>query len=763
MSLIDEVIRVLEEEETLPLLSNLVLDLVKVNDWRYHYAALMALSQVGEYVDEVKEFDPLVPLIMRFLENNHPKVRYAACHCFGLIASDMKGQFVSRFYQTIIPALITMLNDPIPHVVGHALSALTNVVENCSTEATKPFITQILEPCVTFLNNGCSLVKENSLTTISTLSKITNKHFVPYWEKTAQIVFSLLNNATDQKYKGIRGHCIECLTLMGIGVGEEEFQKAAHDIITKMVEIQQNDIIEADPQKYFLLAGWKRICSILKTRFAPYLESIVPSLFDLIQSILNEEKAKQNKRLENDHEATDVKEALGIDTVTPAADKLLYTTNTSESQEIMMCVDMMNTFLKFLGKEYLPYVQRTSELLVYLIKNSINDEVRFAAAQTLPEIVKVLQNSDEPDKQALVATTARTYVSLLWNAQAEEVEAVHVSKLIHGMKEVISAGGRYMTEEEITYFSEKVIEALEKSDSRKAEIREDMAKNFHDIDEDEVEIMEEENKNEEELQCALADLMGALFESHKELTLPLVHFTQKELLPKVFADGMSPIMNRFGIFLIDNMIEFLGLELIPNEWPVLVQVLCQYATHKDGEVRQAAVYGLGVLAEKAKDGFAQVAEYVLKAVIGAIQVKRGQNESKLDYFHARDNAVASLGKIIKCQYANINLKETVQTWISLLPLKHDKLEAKKMHELLVDIVLESDADLVFGENGERMEKVIKIFAEVVDTQFVGETFKEKMTKVVQLLANNENSRQLLLDAVNKLDTVLKEKLQRVLG
>jgi hypothetical protein len=39
-------------------------------------------------------------------------------------------------------------------------------------------------------------------------------------------------------------------------------------------------------------------------------------------------------------------------------------------------------------------------------------------------------------------------------------------------------------------------------------------------------------------------------------------------------------MHKFGLFIIDDMIEFLGIELIPDKWPALSEVLIKYATDK---------------------------------------------------------------------------------------------------------------------------------------------------------------------------------------
>ena len=52
-------------------------------DWRYKYAAIMALSQVGEYVEEVSEIKPIIDLVAPMLSDANPMIRYAVCHAIG--------------------------------------------------------------------------------------------------------------------------------------------------------------------------------------------------------------------------------------------------------------------------------------------------------------------------------------------------------------------------------------------------------------------------------------------------------------------------------------------------------------------------------------------------------------------------------------------------------------------------------------------------------------------------------------------------------
>jgi len=43
----------------------------------------MALSQVGEYIEEIDEIRPIVDKVMGMLNDGNPMIRYAVCHAIG--------------------------------------------------------------------------------------------------------------------------------------------------------------------------------------------------------------------------------------------------------------------------------------------------------------------------------------------------------------------------------------------------------------------------------------------------------------------------------------------------------------------------------------------------------------------------------------------------------------------------------------------------------------------------------------------------------
>lgn len=91
---IDKIISAVGDKICLPLLSAVVNDCIANDqDWRYKNAALMAFSQVGEYIDDIVNIGAMMPIVVQHLQHPNPKIRYAALHCIGQLSDDMTEDF----------------------------------------------------------------------------------------------------------------------------------------------------------------------------------------------------------------------------------------------------------------------------------------------------------------------------------------------------------------------------------------------------------------------------------------------------------------------------------------------------------------------------------------------------------------------------------------------------------------------------------------------------------------------------------------------
>lgn len=69
MGAIDRMIYVIGEDELLPILSATIEKLLQNPDWRYKYTAVMALSQIGEYIEDVEKISSVLVMIVGFLKH----------------------------------------------------------------------------------------------------------------------------------------------------------------------------------------------------------------------------------------------------------------------------------------------------------------------------------------------------------------------------------------------------------------------------------------------------------------------------------------------------------------------------------------------------------------------------------------------------------------------------------------------------------------------------------------------------------------------
>ena len=81
---------------------------------------------------------------------------------------------------------------------------------------------------------------------------------------------------------------------------------------------------------------------------------------------------------------------------------------------------------------------------------------------------------------------------------------------------------------------EKSLDRVE--ENKKAE-KEEPEDEDDELDAEDLALLKEENNNEHDLQLGAAELMGALFKTHRDLVAPLVQKLRSDVLPAAFQSG----------------------------------------------------------------------------------------------------------------------------------------------------------------------------------------------------------------------------------
>lgn len=146
-------------KSVLPHIISTIPSMLMHEDWKQRYAALMAISAIGEGCH--KQMEALLDDVMRgvigFLTDPHPRVRYAACNAIGQMSTDFAPVFEKKFHEQVIPGLLHLLDDvENPRVQAHAGAALVNFSEDCPKNILTKYLDNIMQKLGNILNTKFS-------------------------------------------------------------------------------------------------------------------------------------------------------------------------------------------------------------------------------------------------------------------------------------------------------------------------------------------------------------------------------------------------------------------------------------------------------------------------------------------------------------------------------------------------------------------------------------------------------------------------------
>lgn len=200
------------------------------------------------------------------------------------------------------------------------------------------------------------------------------------------------------------------------------------------------------------------------------------------------------------------------------------------------------------------------------------------------------------------------------------------------------------------------------------------------------------------------------------------------------------------------MVEHLGPSYFTEaEFLQIVGTVCSFATNASASIRQAAVYGIGVIAQNSGSAFPQISEQCLTALKNSIDIqipsKAQAKKVKTNQFYAaRDNAIASLGKVIKyhtqyvCETPQLG-QNLIQYWLNLLPITRDVEEAQDQYDWVATFILETPDLLLSGNPTESAAQIAKIFGEAFQDKYFkeGSNTKEKIAAATRFMLSGQNA------------------------
>jgi HEAT repeat protein len=725
----------------LPLVTQNVPAMLASADWKQRHAALMALSTIGEGCH--KQMEAMLPQIMdgvpgvmegvlRYLQDPHPRVRYAACNTIGQLSTDFAPVLEKKFHDRVVPGLLMLLDDNCnPRVQAHAGAALVNFAEDCPKHILTTYLDNLmakLEGILTakfkeLVEKGTKLVLEQVVTTIASVADTAENEFIAYYDRLMPCLKYIIQNANKDELKLLRGKTIECVTLIGMAVGTEKFMADATEVMNMLLKTHGEgaELPDDDPQTSYLISAWSRICKVLGKNFEQYLPLVMGP-------VMRTAAMKPDVALLDNDDMQGVEGDDDWQFVSLGEQKNFGIRTAGLEDKAAACM-MLVCYARELKEGFANYAEETVKLMVPMLKFYFHDGVRNAAAESLPWLLECATCKGP----AFVQDMWRFICPELIKAIDTEPESEVLMILLDSLARCIQTLGAGCLDQEVMTELLRIVDKLMQEHFERAN---DRHKKHLDEDYDEVvqEQLEDEESDDIYVLSKIAEVIHSLFMSYRETFIPFFdqicsHFVNLLAPNRAWAD------RQWGICVFDDVIEFTGLASAKYQG-FFLQPLALYVKDKSHEVRQAAAYGWGVLAQF---GGEQFAGEVAKIIPSLVEVISDPESKESRNVNATENAIAAVTKIMKYNASNINLDEIIPLWFNWLPVVEDADEAPHVYGYLCDLV-EQHNPHILGAGNSNIPRIINILAEAFYREVIDPSKPEgfRMVNIVRQVQSNES-------------------------
>lgn len=717
---LDRLALALSGTAVIPVIFQYLPGMLQDEKWQSRAAALTAIAAVAEGC--IEQMRPTLADVMAQvtpkLLDPHPRVRYTACNAVGQLSIDFaapagkerKMGFQTMFHETVVPALLNMMQDvENPRVQAHGAAALVNFCEHAHKSTLQPHLNNILERLAEMLSSSFRIVLEQTVTALATVADTSKDLFGQYYQHfMPQLKMILMTPPRDPKWRLLRGKTMECITLIGIAVKKEVFAPDAREVMEALNTTQQTAEQDPDdPQISYMLAAWARICEILGDDFQPYLGIVMPPLLHSIQL------EPEVQVLEANQNPGDLAGGAENWEIIPAGEDRNIGIKTSILDEKKTACEMLRIYIQQMKGSFAPYIEQVAPIVLNLLKFVLDEDIRSTAASIIPLLLhSALAAGQGPQCAALWQGFSQELLLAIQNETEVEVISWQIESLKDCIETICGQGGpEYVTPEVLagivalldTYMQDYSV----RCDDRKARRTTD---EDYDVESEKHINMEEED----EVQAIkeIANLIHTLFSSLGPAFVQPFVGLMPEFAKMLDPQGRPHSDHQWALCIIDDLVETCGPESFPLVAPYVQYILGYLVDNPDDshpEVIQAAAYGIGIMAMTGGAPFCEVCKQALPLLQALVQAPDARALGKID---ATENALSAIVKICKQPEMGFPLAETLPQILAWLPITNDDEEAHFVYSYLCELLQANDPVIMTEAN---LIRTFDIFAMVVNT------------------------------------------------
>lgn len=377
-------------------------------------AGIMCLGMCVEGAPEFinTQLHEIFPLILRLLEDGEAKVRRAALDGVMRVAEELPEE-LGKEHRKLVPALLKHLDIAMRSLSGlddkqnlGIIKASTNcidcVVEGLGSEDVKRYLPELMPRLTRLYSSEDLKIRGAAIAATGAIAACAKEEFLPYFEDTMNELSEYVQIKDSPDELDLRSITCDAMGNMALAVGGTAFKRYVQPLMQATDEGLHLDHPKLKETSFLF---WAMMSKVYEGEFKPFLEGVLKALFESLETEESElevdlgdeaedlagkevtiggKKIKISALSDDDIVAADEIEDLDEEAAAAGSDDDWDDLDvvTAVAQEKEIAVEVLGDILTHTTRDYIPYLEKTIEIIVPLLEHSY-EGVQKAAISTL--------------------------------------------------------------------------------------------------------------------------------------------------------------------------------------------------------------------------------------------------------------------------------------------------------------------------------------------------------------------------------------------
>jgi len=755
LDMLDKIATCLPNTIIFPLIIRMCEDHMKSTEPLKRRAGLLILGTVSKGIRDpmTENIEEILTPVLMSMEDPSLLVQEAGVLALSYFSLNLSPEIV-EYYQRILPVLLKAFSSKVEKIRNKCFYAIEMFCENLNDQEIQPYLHQLLECLVNYLDAPQIEIKRGVLMALASVLTAAQTQIIPYigplMEKLGRCLFSDEDELVRAKAAIAIGKLAESA---GLELFKPYLEMCSKRILAEMQS--KGNLYEMHEAGYSYFGD---IVKLLGEQFTTMNSILVPMLIKSLNSSegVKHHYAEKNKDkiqiAESDSDSENDEDLKGVSVRTAFLD------------EKVSALHALGRFAKYCPKGFLPFMRDSLEAMDPLT-DYFHEAIRYQLVQSLQEFVEGINlayfNGQHPKpivglppkvkmcedaEKLFFGHVLPKYFEILKEDEEREV----VARVLESLCDLIKNVGPAIVGNQLTQYIECIMLLL----NQKAACMQDSE-------------CECDCEDEEECKCGGCDSGDEEFDHDEILIVHLIELIQD--IAKMCGNEVTPHYKQ----ILDALVLYTKAPHPENDWvvaigaftellralPVLSQNYCEYfmrlslklcESGKNDLTRNAA-YCLGIIVEHGA-GFAEpyVME-ILSALKSAFEKPKAQEP--------KDNAVSSLLRVFVAYPDKVPLELVLPAIFNNLPLNGD---AEENNNIVRSFMLIKPEYMRLLEK--YIEKILIVcFKVLMDGKCrADEELKGLVGMFINKIAENESVRLKIMEFTGKMNKAESEILSKYL-